>query len=413
MSGVEVVFWSAVGLTAYAYFGYPVVVWLWSRCCPPAASRERHRVDAERSAPSEWPMVSLVISAYREEGVILQRLTNALLMDYPADRFEVVVGCDGAEDLTGELVRTVHDSRVRLIQFPERRGKASVLNDCIPQARGDIVVLSDANTMMEPQAIRRLVRHFHDAGVGGVCGKLVLTDPLTGRNADSLYWKYENFLKDCEGRLGALLGANGAIYALRKDLYDPIPPNTIIDDFLVGMRLYQRGYRLVYDSEALAFEETPATIEAEFHRRARIGAGGFQSLVWLWPLLGPKHGRLAFAFWSHKVLRWCCPLFLIAGLAANLMLMGNPFYARLLVVHALFYLVAVSGVGAARGRAWKPLRIPAMFVSMNSALLVGFWRWLHKSQDAAWKRTERTVPVQETEETEVTEKRAVHERVSS
>lgn len=390
MSVVEVVYWGAVALTAYAYLGYPILVWLWSRCCPPLTGIRELAVGSGHASSADWPVVSLVIAAYREESVILQRLTNALLIDYPADRFEILVGCDGAEDLTGELVQTIGDSRVRLIQFPARRGKASVLNDCIPRARGEIVVLSDANTMTDPQAVKRLVRNFRDGRVGGVCGKLLLTDPVTGQNVDSLYWKYENFLKDCEGRLGALLGVNGAIYALRKDLYEPIPPDAIIDDFLIGMRLYQGGYRLVYDQEALAYEETPSTIQAEFQRRARIGAGGFQSLVWLWPLLSPKYGRLAFAFWSHKMLRWFCPLFLMAALGSNLLLMRDTFYARLLVVHALFYLVAVSGLGAAFGPAWKPFRIPAMFVSMNSALLVGFWRWLHKSQGAAWTRTART-----------------------
>ncbi|MGH7199273.1 MAG: glycosyltransferase, partial [Planctomycetaceae bacterium] len=175
MNSIELFFWLSPALVAYAYLGYPLVIWLLSRrFADPLTSADppQHNQD--------WPTVSLVIAAYREEQVILERIDNALRCDYPADRLEILIGCDGEEDLTGELVRSVDDDRVHLVQFPERRGKASVLNDCVPAARGEIVVLSDANTMFDPQALRRLARHFRDPRVGGVCGKLVLVDPVSG-----------------------------------------------------------------------------------------------------------------------------------------------------------------------------------------------------------------------------------------
>lgn len=396
MSGLEIGLWASLAIVGYAYVGYPILIWVLSR---ERSNAGAHRDDGLEStleitlpnSAQEWPLVTLVLAAYKEERYILDRLHNAVALDYPADRLEIIVGCDGNEDCTGELVQGFGDARVRLVQFPERRGKASVLNDLVPQARGSILLFSDANTMMEPQALRRLVQHFDDAAVGGVCGKLILTDPVTGRNVDSLYWKYENFLKTCEGRRGALLGANGGIYAIRHELYEPIPANTIIDDFLIGMRIYAQGSQLLYDPAALAFEETPPSLGAEFHRRARIGAGGFQSLAHLWPLLNPKYGWLAFAFLSHKVLRWICPAFLVAALACNAALAADPFYLALLQSQAAFYAASAIGFWIPGSGLWqRPFRVAALFVSMNLALVVGFTRWVRGIRNGTWKRTERT-----------------------
>ncbi len=234
---LEIAFWLALGTVAYAYIGYAVVVWLASVRRPDPAARSlsdySHRTTRDR------PKVSLVIAAYKEEAWILKRLQNAIEQDYPRDGLEILVGCDGHEDLTGDLAEAFHDDRVRVVVFPERRGKASVLNDLVPLATGEVLVFTDANTLFERSAIKNLARHFDDATVGGVVGRLVLVDPESGSNADGMYWKFENFLKGCEGKLGAVLGANGGIYAIRRELYRPIPANTILDDFLIGMRIHE------------------------------------------------------------------------------------------------------------------------------------------------------------------------------
>ena len=391
-----ILFWGSVGLIAFAYAGYPLVVWLASRGGRDAADE----ADAQTRPPSpnEWPFLSLVIAAYKEEAWILPRLENALAMDYPADRFEVLVGCDGKEDLTAELASSFGDDRVRAILFPQRRGKASVLNDLVPLARGEIVVFSDANTLFERTAARRLVRHYVNeaatgtaARIGGVVGRLVLTDPMTGSNVDGVYWRYENFLKACEGRLGALLGANGGIYAVRKELVEPLPTTTILDDFVIGMRVHSQGYRLLYDRTALAYEETPASIADEFRRRARIGAGGFQSLPRLAHLLAPWYGWLAFAFWSHKILRWACPFLMAVALVANAVLaVDQPLYRVLGAAHLMFYAVAlITPWTSGKSGLVKLLRLPEMFVQMNLALAVGFWRWLRGIRSGAWTVTPR------------------------
>ena len=394
MTFTEWILWGSLLLLAYNYVGYAVLVGLWSK----RLTRRRARLDAETAdlqSPgdgSDWPTVSLIIAAYREENVILHRLNNALLLDYPADKLEIIIGCDGDEDLTGELVRSVHDARVRLIQFPVRRGKASVLNDCVREAKGEILVFSDANTMMDRDCIKQMVPHFRDPQIGAVCGRLVLTDAETGRNVDGVYWRYENYLKYHEANIGALLGVNGAVYSLRKELYEPIPANTIIDDFLIGMRVHLRQKRLLFENRAVAREETAPDIQGEFCRRVRIGAGGFQSLVWVASLLRPKYGRVAFAFWSHKVLRWMGPVFLIAALVSNVVLaVDSLFYTRVLLLQELFYLAAACGVMNCVGmRGRRLIRLSTMFVSMNAALLIGFYRWITGQQGGVWKRTTRT-----------------------
>ena len=221
----------------------------------------------------------------------------------------------------------------------------------------------------------------------------MLTDPDTGTNVDGVYWKYETFLKQCESRLGALLGSNGAIYAIRRELFEGIPPDTVLDDFVIPLLARMRtGKRIIYDPEARADEETPKGIGQEFKRRARIGAGGFQCIGMLRGLLHPRHGWTAFTFWSHKVLRWACPFLLVAALATNLVLaaVGGPLYQRLLAGQVLFYALAVLGTRLPAGRRcarWSALT--TMFMSMNAALLVGFVRWARGSQRAAWDRTAR------------------------
>lgn len=386
---IQFLFWASLALVTYTYAGYPLVVWLLSR------RRERQTTDGTNiHNNSPLPRVSIVIAAYREESVILERLNNLAKLDYPSDQLEILIGCDGNEDLTGELVSTYDNEQIRLIEFEERRGKASVLNDCIPQATGEIIVFSDANTNMDPQCIKQLVRHFQDESIGCVCGQLILEDPTTGKNVDGLYWKYENFLKHCETKLGAVLGVNGALYALRKSLFSPIPAETVNDDFLIGMRVHLVGRRLIYDATAFASEETATSVHAEFKRRIRIGTGAFQSLRHLKGLLNPKYGYVAFAFWSHKLLRWLCPAFLVIALIANLCLLHSSVYQMTLLAQGLFYLSAFVGMKFVSGsRYLKLCRVPGMFVQMNLALGIGFCRWIFIRQNGTWDRTERSQTV--------------------
>ncbi len=387
---VATILWTCLALIVFSYAIYPLLIWCLSRWFA-------RPVVPPEFEPKDWPSVSLLIAAYNEEEVIEERVRNALAMDYPSDRLEIVIALDGCSDGTASIVRRYQSQGVRLLDFAVRRGKSAVLNNAIDEVRGKIVLLSDANTGIDSQAARRLVRWFGHPQVGAVCGRLVLTDPHTGRNVDSLYWKYETFLKRCEGRLGALLGANGAIYAIRKELYQPIPSQTLIDDFVIPLLAKLRsGCSIVYESSAVAREETPADVRSEFRRRARIGAGGFQSIGMLWKLLDPRQGWVALSFLSHKVLRWLCPFFMIGVLASNLLLLDIPFYRLVLMSQFGFYLLSVLAAFLPSSiKFLKPLRLATMFTSMNLALFVGFWRWLSGRQNGVWIRTSRIAGNQE------------------
>lgn len=384
---LEVVFWGCFAAVAFAYLGYPVLVYALSRLFGRSPARPE-------VADADLPVVSLLIAAHNEEVDIEERVRNALALDYPVGKLEVVIASDGSTDRTNEIVRRFEDRGVKLYAYEENRGKTTVLNETVPKLRGDVVLLSDANTMMAPDVARRVAAWFADPGVGVVCGKLVLTDPHTGRNVDGVYWKYETFLKKCEGRLGALLGSNGAIYAIRKALFPPVRPGTLIDDFVIPLDAKRRsGCRIVYDTKAVATEETAPTIRAEFRRRVRIGAGGFQSIGMLWPLLSPAHGWVAVTFLCHKILRWVCPFLLIGMLVANLLLLGDPVYDAALAAQGGFYALAVLGNWLpSRPKFLRLFRLPTMFAAMNLALFFGFFRWLRGRQKGTWTRTTRSAP---------------------
>lgn len=378
----------SICLVAYAYVGYPLLIWMISRCCG------RHATPPDRSERATPADVAVVIAALNEQDVIGERIENLLAADYPSDRLRMVVGSDGSVDATESIVQRWakrHPTQVQLFDFQERRGKAAVLNDLLSRVEGDIVVFSDANTHFDKPAIARLARWFDDPTVGAVCGRLIMVDPESGRNVDGLYWKYETFLKRCEARLGALLGANGAIYAIRRDEYVPIADDTIIDDFTIPLLIKLRhGKHLIYDETAIAREDSAPDVGSEFRRRCRIGAGNFQALPRLWPLLLPRHGWTSFAFWSHKLLRWSCPLFMLTAFLANLALLRQPFFQGLFAAQLAFYLSALAGVWIPAGRgSFRVFRLATLFASVNLALGCGFVRYLRGGQRGTWQRTAR------------------------
>ncbi|HMB96357.1 MAG TPA: glycosyltransferase family 2 protein [Tepidisphaeraceae bacterium] len=380
-----IIFWSCATVFIYTYLVYPPLIWCLSRVFGCMAS-------AREIDDSNAPNVSLLIAAHNEEAVIDQRLNNALALDYPHDRLEIVVVSDGSSDQTTNIVNSYADRGVRLIEFAEQRGKAAVLGRAIAQLQSEIVVLSDANTDLDISAVKKLVRWFDDSTVGVVCGRLILIDPLSGHNADSFYWKYETMLKQSEARLGALLGANGAIYAIRRWLFVSPPDGTLVDDLVIPLLAKLRhGCSILYDAQAIAREETAMDVREEFRRRVRIGAGNFQSIGLLWPLLNPRRGFIAFSFFSHKLLRWFCPFFLIGLLASSIALADRPFYRIILLAQLAMYAIAAAAMIAPRKLGLpKLIRLAVLFVNMNIALLAGFCRWCFPSGQNTWKPTARS-----------------------
>jgi cellulose synthase/poly-beta-1,6-N-acetylglucosamine synthase-like glycosyltransferase len=388
----EVFFWCAALLLLHTYFFYPLFLFAMEGVAQVFHNLRFMRKGTERARelqPGPVPKVSLVVAAYNEASCIRQKLENSLALRYPADRFEVLIGSDGSTDGTDELVSQCTDGRVRLSAAP-RAGKTTVLNRCIPMAQGDIIVLSDANTMIEPEAIEALVRHFEDPDVGAVCGKLRLYNPTKEDYEESAYWNYESLIKFYEGKRGAVVGANGGLYAIRRRLFTQLPPSTIVDDFVIPLRILEQGYKVVYEAGAVAHEETTEDYGKEFGRRARIAAGNFQSLRMVPGLLLPTAGFPAFAFWSHKLLRWCAPALMVVALLANLFLLDSVFYRLTLFTQVMFYALAYLGkAGVLQGTGRRIASVAYYFVTMNLAIVVGFWRFLRNAQKAAWDRTAR------------------------
>jgi cellulose synthase/poly-beta-1,6-N-acetylglucosamine synthase-like glycosyltransferase len=378
-----------LGLVAFSYAGYPLVLAAWGalhdlrgalRFFSGGPDRR------ERTGPVEWPHVTIVLAAFDEESCIREKVENCLAVDYPPDRLDVVVGCDGCTDRTAEIARHSGRGRVRVVELAPRQGKASVLARLVPSAPGDVVVLTDANTSFEPGAIRALARRFRDPSVGAVVGRLRLRTRDGG--GEGLYWAYETFLKYLEGKLGCVLGANGGLYAIRRILFPAIPADTITDDFVIPLRIAVRGWKVPYEPTAVAHEDAPDDPVAEFGRRARIGAGNWQALARLPDLLDPRSGFVAFAFVSHKLLRWAAPFLLALALLASFvgaMTPGAWGCRTLLAAQVAFYTLAAAGEQGAGA----PGRTARYFVTMNAALAVGWWRFARGTQRAAWRRTAR------------------------
>jgi cellulose synthase/poly-beta-1,6-N-acetylglucosamine synthase-like glycosyltransferase len=393
---MRVMFWVSVGILLYTYAGYPLVLialgslrQVKSDLLFGLARRTRR---ASRDL-RDWPRVSIVFAAHNEAGVIAQKMQNCARLDYPAELLEILVGCDGCTDATALLARIAAPANTSVYDFPDRSGKPGVLNKLLPRARGEIVVFCDANTEFEPDAIRALVRHFRRPEIGCVCGELRLRARGGQASGEQLYWRFETLLKFLESRLNMLVGANGAVFAIRRSLFRPIPADGIVEDFLIAMNVRAAGYRVVYEPEAIAWEEVAPSARHEFRRRVRIGAGNFHALRHTWRMLHPKAGGVALAFWSHKVCRWLVPLFMATAEISALILSGEPVYAGAAALGAMLVLLAVLGHRLdLRKRYWAPVSIPYYFLSMNLALLLGLIAFGRGTQSIVWTPTARTAP---------------------
>jgi cellulose synthase/poly-beta-1,6-N-acetylglucosamine synthase-like glycosyltransferase len=389
---MKLVFWISIAIVAYTYVVYPCIILVLASVHQIIRDLKFafRRTERRNRIPEELPSVSLIFSAFNEEALIEEKISNCAALQYPAARLEVLMGCDGCTDGTALLAQQVGMSNARILNYPIRRGKPMVINDLVNKAKSDIVVFSDANTMLAPDALLRLVRHFQNPAVGCVSGELVLRSSANGNRTEGIYWRYEMFLKFLESRLNMLVGANGGLFAIRRALFSPIPVHGIIDDFLVSMGVRQKGFRLVYDPEATATEETAITVGDEFRRRVRIGAGNFHALPYTWRLLIPTAGLVCLSYWSHKVLRWIVPFSLVLAFSSAMSLVGQPFYAFATIAAAVVCALALVGYYLERGRIRTRLfGIPYYFLSMNLALALGLWRCLSGKQMLAWNRTPR------------------------
>jgi biofilm PGA synthesis N-glycosyltransferase PgaC len=375
---MRILFWLSLSILFYTYFGYPPLMMILGYLRPRPIRRKEIQ-----------PKVSLVIAAYNEEQHIARKLESSLALEYPRELLEIVVASDGSTDRTVEIARRYEARGVRVLAFERRRGKPSLLNDTIPQCGGEVIVLSDTRQQYDRKALVALAWNFHDPSVGAVSGELHLANDrgIPWGEGVGLYWRYEKFIR-WESRFDSLVGASGAIYAIRRDLFEAIPPDTLLDDVLIPLRITRRGYRVVFESEAKAFDCVAERTEEEFVRKVRTIAGTLQLFGREWWLWNIRKNRLFLQAVSHKVMRTWSPFFLTGAFLANAFLVGSSMEYRLVFGgQLLFYGGALAGHLLGRRRtvpSW--LAIPNAFCVLNVAALVSFGRMLTGTQAVTWQK---------------------------
>ncbi len=380
MTPVEVIFWISAFLLVYPWVIYPLILVLAARLF----ARPVKRGDCGEG-------VSVIIAAHNEAGKIAAKLKSLIASDTRNQVREIFVGTDGATDGTGDVVRSVGDGRIQLIEFSERRGKPSVLNDLAAKAAQPILLFTDARQELAADALEKILMPFADADVGVVSGELVFrleNQPgAAGRGMDA-YWRLEKFIRKAESRIGSVPGATGAFYAMRREFFAPVPPDTLLDDVLIPMCAVQAGKRCLIEEGAIVWDLPSREPKAEYKRKLRTMMGNIQLLRrhprwWL-----PGGSRGWFVYFSHKVIRLFMPHLLALVAVANVLLLNHEVYRWIGVVHALFYALALFGWGASRlGRAWGPAGKAYMFLAMAGVIGVAWFRSAFGRYDARWGRS--------------------------
>ena len=378
MTFLEQVFWGAVGTVFYVYVGFPLLLIAWGWLRPTRVKK--------------WPCtpsITLIIAAYNEERNIQSRLDNALESDYPEDRLEIVVASDGSTDAT-ESLTIDYLSQVRLLCLP-RRGKIFALQEAASMAQGEILVFSDANTLFAPHTLRKLVQNFADQKVGGVVGNKIYR---TGPDAESvasgeqLYWSYDKRLKSWETATGCAVSADGAAYAIRKQLFKFPEDPAVTDDFAISTAVIEQGYRLVFEEDAPVFERTLNEASQEFARKVRLMTRGLRGVLLRRRLLNPfRHGFYSVVLFSHKVLRRFVPILLLAILLSSFGLFGySPIYSAALVCQSVFPGLAVMGWASRNTLAgrFKLLLVPFYYCLANAAAVVAIFNLLRGERIEQW-----------------------------
>jgi cellulose synthase/poly-beta-1,6-N-acetylglucosamine synthase-like glycosyltransferase len=374
------VFWLSVGCLVYTYVGFPLLV---------AAVGSLRRRGVRAAAVT--PRASLIIAAYNEEAIIADRLENALALDYPADRLQILVAADGCTDATPAIVDRYRGRGVGLLSLP-RQGKIRALNAAVARASGDILVFSDANTMCEPQALRALARNFADPAVGGVAGHTTYRVEDAGESSargERLYWDYDPWPTRLESRTGSIVSAHGGLYAIRRTLFRPVADSAVTDDFAISTEVVEQGYRLVFEPDARATEFAVPETGREFQRRVRLMTRGLRGVVLRRRLLNPlRFGFYAVVLASHKVVRRLAPIPLVALAASGASLApSHAFYLAAAAAQAGFYALAALGYLLRRtspGRA-KFVYVPFYYCMANAACAVAIVQVLRGSRIELWQ----------------------------
>jgi cellulose synthase/poly-beta-1,6-N-acetylglucosamine synthase-like glycosyltransferase len=395
---LSMVFWLLLFIVFYTYIGYGIVVW--------ALVHIRQLLGKHHPVPDDptfLPAVTLVIPAYNEIDYVKEKIKNSYALNYPAHLLHILLVTEGSNDGTTEYVQQISqvNGQVKGLGGLVRRGKVEAINVAMEQIKTAIVIFTDANTMLNVDSVKLIVRHFKDEKVGAVSGekriKTVDTDSVAG-SGEGLYWKYESFLKKLDTQLYSVVGAAGELFAIRTSLYEPVEKDTLLDDFIISLRIAEQGYRVIYEPDAYASERPSHSIGDEQKRKVRIAAGGFQAINRLRRLNNVfRYGWLSFQYISHRVLRWAVTPFLLPAIVViNALLLlftdGNEqlFYAFFLLGQLTFYGAALLGhYFESRNVRVKALFVPYYFSFMNWCAILGYNRYRAGIVSGAWEKSRR------------------------
>ena len=387
MNTYEIIFWSLLFLVFYTYIGYGIVLIILVKI------KEFFIRKPISDGVLYEPHVTMFVAAYNEKNYIDAKVQNMLELDYPKDKMQLLFVTDGSNDGTPELLQQYKE--VSLMHKAERAGKIDAINRGMELVKNPIVIYSDANAMLNPRAVREIVKHYKDPKIGCVSGeKRIYKKDKDGASGagEGIYWKYESLLKQFDFRLYSAIGAAGELFSIRKELHQQVEKDTLLDDFIISLRIAQKGYKIAYEPNAYASENASTSITEEMKRKIRISAGGIQSIIRLMSLLNFfKYGVLTFQYISLRVLRWTItPLALLILLPINFMLMRQDsglVYEVLFCGQILFYILALFGWYLENKKIKvKILFIPFYFLFMNLCVFIGFFRYIKGSQSVLWEK---------------------------
>ena len=382
---MKTLFWILLLLIFYCYIGYPALICLLSKFFPKPVRKS-----------VIFPSVSIIIAAHNEEDVIEAKLANLLTLDYPPDQIEILIGSDYSTDRTNQIVQSCTDPRVRLVNFSQRRGKMMCVNDLVGQAKHEIIFFNDTRQILEKNALKNLVQNFADPAVGCASGELIFNKSEGGTaKGVNLYWEYEKFIRSHEASVHSMLGATGAIYAIRKSLYVPAPADVILDDMFTPFKAIEKGYRAIFDGTAHAYDKAAHSATEEYRRKARTLYGNYQ-IFGLFPnLFIPFKSPIALQLFSHKFLRVMVPFFMLVLLPLNFLLIDQNMYQFIFGLQILFYAAAFIGVLSRNQKygIFKPIAkicyVPYVFCLLNFAALIGFYRFINAKQKVTWQKARK------------------------
>jgi biofilm PGA synthesis N-glycosyltransferase PgaC len=371
---MAIIFIFSAAAIGYAYLGYPALLWLLGNIYKKPVGKGDF-----------YPLISIVVSAHNEERFLERKILNCLQLAYPADKLEILIGSDGSTDGTNAILDRYDQRGIKAYKLTPNSGKASMLNFLVSKARGELIVFADARQVFDNNVLLELAGNFADEQVGCVTGELVLSGAGGSSFSRGLraYWDYEIFLRRVESRIYSVIGATGAIYAIRRKLFVPLANNTILDDVYVPLKVIEQGYRAVVEPRAMAYDEPPADRQNEARRKRRTLAGNWQIFIECVKMLNPFRSPVALQLFSHKVLRVLVPYFLISAFVTNAMLLNIPFFRGVFFVQVLFYLFAACGPLSLKMHI-SILSLPYAFCMLNVDAIVGTYTYFAGLQKVTW-----------------------------